>query len=319
MTQSTTTTQQKTLHYIAGLPRSGSTLLSSLLNQNPRFYSGPSSPVVGIMLKLQMELANDELYRAFPKPQQAIELVASVASHYYNDTDKPVIFDKNRSWTNNFGMITGFLNNNPKILCPVRDVEEILTSFITMHRRNPYEVNGRINFMDEMLIKSNIPLTDDNRCQFLAGPNGILGQSYEGMRQLIMEGKQRYMHFIEYTDLITNPQETMRKIYDFLEEPYFEHDFENITNVHRENDAATYGLADMHEVRNRLDKTSADPSTILSPEVLLACENSAFWRELTPYTPENTEDQESVTTSNVKGGFFDGVGSDSGTTNIIGG
>jgi sulfotransferase len=274
--------QQKTLHYIAGLPRSGSTLLSALLNQNPRFYSGPSSPVIGIMMQMQADLSQNELYLAYPKPQQATELVASVASHYYSDVNNPVVFDKNRSWPNNIGMIFGFLNDNPKILCPVRDVSEILTSFITMHRRNPYEVGGRINFIDEMLIKSNIPLTDDNRCQFLAGPNGILGQSYNGMKQLVVEGKQRFMHFIEYNDLVNNPKETMKQIYDFLEEPYFEHDFENIENIHRENDAPTYGFADMHDVRKKLSSVSTDPSTVLSPGIMQSCENTAFWHNLKP-------------------------------------
>ena len=43
----------KTFYFISGLPRSGSTLLSSILNQNPRFYSGPSSPVVSTMLTLK--------------------------------------------------------------------------------------------------------------------------------------------------------------------------------------------------------------------------------------------------------------------------
>lgn len=32
-------------HFISGLPRSGSTLLSALLLQNPRFHAGISSPV----------------------------------------------------------------------------------------------------------------------------------------------------------------------------------------------------------------------------------------------------------------------------------
>ena len=90
---------RKSLYFMAGLPRSGSTLLSSLLNQNPRFYSGPSSPVTGLMMLLQDQILNDELYRAFPKPNQASEMVASVIQHYYSDVDKPVIFDKNRSWS----------------------------------------------------------------------------------------------------------------------------------------------------------------------------------------------------------------------------
>ena len=35
-------------HFITGLPRSGSTLLSALLLQNPRFHAGMTSPVGGL-------------------------------------------------------------------------------------------------------------------------------------------------------------------------------------------------------------------------------------------------------------------------------
>jgi sulfotransferase len=186
-----------------------------------------------------------------------------------------------------------------------------------MHRRNPYEVNGKINFIDEMLIKSNVPLTDDNRCEFLAGPNGILGQSYTGMQQLVMEGKQRFMHFIEYSDLMTRPKETMQAIYDYLEEPYFEHDFENIENIHREDDARIYGLADMHEVRGRLGKTSPDPASVLSEDVLKSCENTAFWRDLVPYSPDATAS--AATESGANASFFQTASTPAEPTNLIGG
>lgn len=295
----------RTYYFMSGLPRSGSTLLSSLLNQNPRFYSGPSSPVVGLMLTLENQLAQDELFLAYPKRQQAGELVANVIKHYYSDvsTDRPVIFDKNRSWVNRVHYISGYFGVEPKILCPVRNVDEILASFISMHRRNPYEVNGRINFIDEMLVKSNIPLTDDNRCQVIAGPNGILGQSYNGIKQALMEGHQKSLHFIEYDDLINNPEETMKKIYEFLGQEYFEHNFEAIENIHKENDAAVYGLADMHDVRDKLSKTSADPKEILSEEVLKRCENSEFWRTLSEVfedLPDNSSADESQQQSETK-------------------
>ena len=38
-------------HFITGLPRSGSTLLSALLLQNPRFHAGMTSPVVSSLFK----------------------------------------------------------------------------------------------------------------------------------------------------------------------------------------------------------------------------------------------------------------------------
>ena len=120
----------KKYYFMSGLPRSGSTLLSSILNQNPRMYSGPSSPVVAIMLTLENAISNDELFLAFPKAEQAGKIISSVIENYYSDVDKPVIIDKNRSWVNRVHYIPGYFGVEAKILCPVRNVDEILTSFI---------------------------------------------------------------------------------------------------------------------------------------------------------------------------------------------
>jgi sulfotransferase len=270
----------KTYYFMSGLPRSGSTLLSSILNQNPRVYSGPSSPVVSTMLMLENSFSNDELFLAFPKKSQAAKIISSVIENYYSDVEKPVIIDKNRSWVNRLHYIPGYFGIEPKVLCPVRDTEEILTSFITMQRRNPYKGEGKINFIDEMLIKTNTPLNDDNRCEFLASPNGILGQSYFGIQQALMEGKQKSIHFIEYNDLLDNPDNTMKKIYEFLGEEYFAHDFSKIENIHKEKDAEVYGLVDMHDVRSTINRVSVNPKEVLSEEILKRCENTAFWRNL---------------------------------------
>lgn len=284
----------KKYYFMAGLPRAGSTLLSSLLNQNPQFYSGPSSPVTGIMLTLEKYVPTDELYLAFPKPQQIGQLISNVINHYYSDVDKPIVFDKNRSWLNRMNYIPGYFGVEPKVLCPVRNIDEILASFIDMHNRNPFEVDGRVNFMDEMLIKNNIPLTDENRCQFLVSPRGILGQSYNGIKQALMEGRQKQIHFIEYDDLINNPEETMQKIYEFLEEEYFEHDFKNIKNIHKENDAKVYGLDDMHEVRRKLSRSNIDPAEVLPQSILEQCKGTEFWRNL----EELEEPEESINIDN---------------------
>ena len=283
----------KKYYFMSGLPRSGSTLLSSILNQNPRMYSGPSSPVVAIMLTLENAISNDELFLAFPKAEQAGKIITSVIENYYSDVDKPVIIDKNRSWVNRMHYIPGYFGVEAKILCPVRNMDEILTSFITMHRRNPFEINGKVNFIDEMLIKNNIPLNDENRCQLLSGPNGIIGQSYGGIQQVMMDGKQKQLHFIEYDDLMNEPKETMRKIYEFLGEEYFEHDFSKIENIHKENDAVVYGLSDMHDVRDNLEKISKDPKEVLPESILEKCQGTEFWRNVNEDYTEEFEDSTS--------------------------
>lgn len=275
---------QKTFYFMAGLPRSGSTLLSSILNQNPRFYSGPSSPVLSTMFAVENHLLNDELFHGYPKPTQANRIISSIIGNFYSDVEEPVVIDKNRAWTARVPYIEGYINQKAKIICPVRDIEEILTSMIMMIRRNPYqEGNPRINFIDEQLVKLNIPISDDTRCEYIAGPDGILGQSLNAIMEGFNQGFGDRMHFVEYQNLVNKPEETLKKLYEFLEEEPFDHTFDNLMNQNRENDINTYGLADMHEVRSVLKSTAPDPTTILSSYVLDKCKGMDIWRQ-TPYT-----------------------------------
>ena len=284
---------EKKYYFMAGLPRSGSTMLSAILNQNPRFYSGPSSPVVPTMLAIETSLMQDELFKAFPKMDFAQGLISSVLHQYYADTDKPVIFEKNRSWVNRMNYIPGYFGiEHPKILYPVRDVAEILASFISMIRRNPHIVNERLNFIDQSLVQAGEALNDDNRCRLIAGP-GILGQSFDGLKKALAEGYRANIHFIEYRDLVSNPQETMKKVYEFLKEPYYNHDFKNLKNIHQEDDANIYGFTDMHEVREVVKSTSLPPEEVLSTMVLDSCRDAEFWRELDD-VPLNDETVDAV-------------------------
>lgn len=270
----------KTFYFMAGLPRSGSSALSAILNQNPRFYSGPSSPVLSTMFAIENHLQNDELFFGYPKPQQADMMISSVIHQFYSDVDKPVVFDKNRAWTARVPYIEGYIRQQAKILVPVRDIEEILTSMIMMIRRNPYkEGQPRINFVDEQLVKQNIPINDDNRCEFIAGAQGILGQSLNAVMEAFRQEFGDRLYFVEYKDLVNNPEETLRGIYDFLGEEYYEHTFDNLENQNRERDIITYGLSDMHEVRPELKATSPDPSEVLSKEILEKCKGMDFWRQ----------------------------------------
>lgn len=264
---------------MAGLPRAGSSLLSALLNQNPNFYSGPSSPVLSTIYVIEDHLSQDELFLGYPKPQQAKEILSSVINHFYSDVEKPVVIDKNRAWTSRVPYIEEYIGQRAKILCPVRDVEDIFSSMLRMIRRNPYqEGNPRINFVDEQLIKNNIPLTDLNRCNFLASSQGILGNSINSMRECVEGYMRDRLHFVEYNNLVSRPQETLNAIYDFLGEERFEHDFQNVTNIHREDDLTVYGVSDMHEVRKVVKDVSPPANYVVPEEILQRCVGLDFWR-----------------------------------------
>ena len=270
----------KQYYFMAGLPRSGSTVLSAILNQNPRFYSGPSSPVLSTMYTVENHLANNELFTGYPKPEQAKNIISSIIDQFYDDVEKPVVIDKNRAWTARVPYIQGYIGQQAKIICPVRDIDEILTSMIMMIRRNSYkEGQERINFIDEQLVKLNIPLSDDNRCEYIAGPQGILGQSLNAIQEGFKQGFSDRIHFVEYKDLVNNPGETLKSLYEFLDEEYYEHTFDDLENQNQEQDLKTYGLADMHQVHSKLESTAPDPSEILSKNILNKCKGMDFWRQ----------------------------------------
>jgi len=259
----------KKFYFMAGLPRSGSTLLSSILNQNPNFYSGPSSPVLGAMYAVEENFTSNELYHGYPKPDQVREIIGSIPYHFYSDIKKSVVFDKNRAWTARVPYIENYIGQQAKILVPVRQIDEILASILSMVHRNPFrEGQPRINFVDEQLVKTNTPINDYNRCMYLLNGGGIVYESLNAIMEGFVQGMRDKMHFIDYNDLVERPEETMSKVYEFLDEEPYEHHFDSLHNSNREDDISTYGLADMHEVRSELRKTSKNPSSVLPEEIL---------------------------------------------------
>ena len=281
----------KTFYFMAGLPRAGSTLLSTLLNQNPRFYSGPSSPVLGAMYATHDNFIGNELYTGYPKPDQVNEIIGSMIEHWYSDIDKPVVIDKNRAWCARVPFIEGYIKQEAKVIVPVRRVDEILASILTMIKRNPFqEGQPRINFVDEQLVKFNIPINDENRCQYLlSDQGGIVWESLNATKLGVDEGHSDKFLFVDYNHLVKDPQKELNEIYEFLGEEPFEHTFDNLSNEHREDDITTYGLGDMHEVHSKLEKTSPDPSEIL-PESIIQLynsnkENVEFWTDFKPIHP----------------------------------
>ena len=270
---------------MAGLPRAGSTLLSTLLNQNPRLYSGPSSPVLGAMYVTHDNFIANELYTGYPKPDSVNKIVGSIIENWYYDIDKPVVIDKNRAWCERVPFIEGYIQQEAKIIVPVRRVDEILASILTMIKRNPFqEGQPRINFVDEQLVKSNIPINDENRCQYvLTSQGGIVWESLNAVKMGVDEGHGKKFHYVDYNDLVNDPQTELNKIYTFLGEESFEHSFDNLSNQHREDDITTYGLGDMHKVHSKLEKTSSDPSEVLPASVIELYnsnkETLEFWKE----------------------------------------
>ena len=265
----------KKYYFIAGLHRSGATLLSSILNQNPRFYSGPLSPVLNIMKGIENNIQELEYYKSSPRPGSAYKIISSIIENYYYDIDHPVIFDKNRDWPAQINYIEEYIGQRAKIICPVRDISEILTSFLTLIHKTYDGIN--FNVIDIGVIEKEFPLTDYNRCDFIL--NTFLGNAMRHIEFALDNNLLDRILFVEYKDLVSNPYDTMNSIYNFLGEDIYDHDFDHIQNNNQVEDIRYYNLPGLHDIRSKIEYQSKDPKEVLPKEILERCRGMEFWRD----------------------------------------
>ena len=258
-------------YFDCGLPRSGSTLLTALLNQNPQIHAGTLSPVFEVMYYTNDRLQGEQA-QAFPKPEVFHRMVSNIITEYYSDRDEEVIVDKCRAWPAHIDLIKQYITPDPKIICTVRHPLDILASFITLFHKD-----GGLNFIDKAMLKQGMFITDDARCHFMMNPGGIVWESMNALATAFRQNQTQYIHFIQYDDLVSDPKRVMQGIHSYLRLKPFEYDFENIVQKDREKDKEVYGLPTMHEVRQKVEKKSKHYSEVLSEEVINKYKNMDFW------------------------------------------
>jgi sulfotransferase len=238
--------KEKKFYFIAGLPRSGSTLLCNILNQNPRFHATATSGVIDLLLLIRNNWENIGEFKASPNDLAKMRVMRSVLPAFYNDIQKPVIFEKSRGWPAQLEMLESLLGHNAKILVPVRDIRDVLASFEKIWRKDSAHslIPQERAHMDKFG-------TVEGRCEVWLKPNQPVGKAYNNIKDSLVRGYGERMHFVFFDELTTNPKPVLRGVYDFLGEPYFEHNFDNVEQTIHENDRM-HGFSDLHTIRNRV-------------------------------------------------------------------
>ena len=113
--------------FISGLPRSGSTLSSALLRQNPRFHAGISSPVAGLMEGIISNVSAGTEMASMVNGEQRARILRGLFENYYATHQQEVIFDTNRCWTAQLPALMK-LHPESKVICLVRNVSWIMDS-----------------------------------------------------------------------------------------------------------------------------------------------------------------------------------------------
>lgn len=253
-------------HFIAGLPRSGSTLLAAILNQNPAFQASMSSPVFPIFNAALSWMGGANEYAVFLNDLQKQRMLRGLFDGYYADTPARVVFDTNRMWTARMPALHTIFPESKIIAC-VRNPAWVIDSVEALVRRNALDAT-RIFANDAERISVYA------RANALMDKNRLVGSAYLALKEGYYSHEARNMLVLSYDTLVAHPRDALRLIYGFLGEPWFEHQFDDVRYQAEVFD--TFLMAKgLHDVSGRVEPRPR-PS-ILPPDLFKRFVGMEFW------------------------------------------
>jgi sulfotransferase len=242
------------------MPRSGSTLLQNILAQNPDVYATPTSGLIELIYGARGNFAEqpeflsqdrNEMERAFNSfCKEGMQGFANAL------TERKYYIDKGRSWIYYSDWLERFLPYKPKVITMVRDLRDVFSSQEKLFRKDIIRDNKIMNWME---LRNT---TIEKRCDFFASapPIGVfMDKLIEAIR---IPEKTKNILFVKYEDFCLNPDFEMKRIYHFLDIPFYNHDYDFIPQTTHENDDVHILMAD-HKIRNKLELLKSDAHHIL--------------------------------------------------------
>jgi len=206
--------QKRKLFFLVALPRSGNTLLASILNQNPDIAATANSMTLEIM-KVLFLLKETDVFKNYPDHKSLDNVLNTVFDNYYKDWPQRIIVDRGPVTTpGNFNLMQKHFGNRFKVIVLVRDLIDVLASFVKWFENEPTAYPNKLG--------KNI----EEKLWVLMQDNGVIAKELKAIQNAF--NYKEICHFIKYDDLVKNPQQTINNLYQFLDEPLYPHQFSNL-------------------------------------------------------------------------------------------
>lgn len=260
---------QKTIHFISGLPRSGSTLLSAILRQNPKIHAGMTSPVGPVFNAALTAMGAENEFSVFFKEEQKRDILLGIFDGFYAHVDAPgVVFDTNRMWASRVAAVRKLFPES-KMICCVRNPAWVMDSVERLIRRNAFDVSRIFNNAQERS-------TVYTRADALLNPHRMIGFAWSALKEAYYSENSDMLLLVDYDLLASRPAEVLPLIYGFIGEEPFDHDFDNVE--YEAEDFDTQLLAKgLHTVRGKVELKPRQ--TILPPDLFKRCQDLIFWHD----------------------------------------
>jgi hypothetical protein len=254
------------LHFLSGLPRSGSTVLAAVLNQHPQLRVSTTSGLVHALDGLANTWHRTPLLlNADPERTALARTMRGLIDGFFGDVTKPVVLDKSRGWPVPVIMSSmhKVLGRKPRIVATVRSVPDCMASFVRIAKPDDLDA-----WMDRGELSSH------------------LKAAYQTLRAGYEYDRESFL-IVEYEDLISRPREQLQKVHEFLGLDAFDYDLEAIDgSTVAEDDEGLHGYAGLHDIRPKLAKQSTPtPREVLRHHYAQFCQPE-FWLDEPRTKPE---------------------------------
>lgn len=252
--------------FTAGLPRAGTTLLGTILKQNPEFSASISGPLARFARAIIQESTAQGGYGTECPPEKTKNLLKGLFENYYDDPTKRVCINHNRGWPLLLPTIKDMYPETKVLMC-VRDIGWILDSFEVLIRKNPYIFSTMFSPDEGVNVYT--------RCETLLNPGRTLGFAYNAVKQGITSEFKKDIMIIDYVNLVSDPERMLKSIYKFIDEPYFEHDFNNVEASYDEFDEEVK-LPGLHTTRKKVQYITRE--SVIPPDIWQRVQGMEVWK-----------------------------------------
>jgi len=236
--------KNKQLFFLVALPRSGNTLFASIMNQNPEIAATPNSITLEIMKDLFL-LKDTDVFQNYPDHKSLDNVLDVVYDSYYKNWPQPIIIDRGPVMTpGNFALMQKHFKQPFKCIVLLRDLMDVLASYMKWYTENPDAFPNRY------------ANTDEEKLSMIMNTKGAVAKDLEAIKNAF--NYPDICHFVKYDNLVAQPEQEFRKVYQFMGLPYFNHRFEDLQQVEvngmKYND--TIVGKNMHNIRSVVRKVN---------------------------------------------------------------
>ena len=151
----------------------------------------------------------------------------------------------------------------------VRNLKDVFASMEKNYRKNPEK-------QDPILDWSKMQGTSVPKRVDIWSQNPPVGMALERLSEIFRMGLDKKIHFVKFEDLCLYPEDTMKGVYRYLGIPEYEHDFDNIEQVTKEDDSV-YGAFGDHVIRQKLEVVPSKAKDVLGKDVVDWIWNNYGW------------------------------------------